>query len=254
MLWMGPVQKHDLTRVFTPPEGWTVYTVGSQVARGEAAARPSLGVVPEDFRVWARAHLGSDPLGELLRLAGGAERAVLASYSAGHGLAEFLLAEGAEDARLRAAVLADSYYGLDVHAGSYAFGEAAIRDGRPFWLTTSNSFQLPHTPNSGARSVAGLADALGLGPVAMPAGMPPEGVARGRGSVLWMDYGGSYTHQGHVPFAGRMLASLAREEAGSWASATPAGGTETRGSSQGAGALLVGGLLTALLLLRRTRR
>lgn len=231
ILWMGPVSTAQFGKV---PEGWTLLTIGDVVLPAGRTAKE--GTRPSDFRAFY-ASLGSDPLGELLRRAN-ASSAILVSFSAGHGLLEKLLEKQANDPRIEGVILGDSYYGLDVHPGSFAFAQRALVSGVPFWITTSNAKDGTLTVHSGSESVLPFANALGLPSKKVPS--PPfvaGAIGRGQGGVLWADYEGRITHQQHALRA----ADLARFLAGSGSSTPSTGSRKSSGDELGTLALLVAG-------------
>ncbi len=183
-MWMGPVMTANLAGVPLPP-GWSIFTVGDVVRPRDRP--PAEGIKPQDFRTWAAAKLGARPLLALLELAQ-VEAAILASFSAGHGLLELLLADAPGDRRILGVLAADSYYGLDVKPGYLAHAQFCIATGDPFWLTSSRSGEGPSS-HSATQSIEPFAAELELRPVRAPAEVPAPVRALGRGGVLWLDYG-----------------------------------------------------------------
>lgn len=192
IIWIGPVSTSNLNDVKLPV-GWKVFTVSKELVAPTKDA--TLGLNPQDFRSFAGT-LGQDKIGELLRRAG-AEQAILASFSAGHGLLEELLRGQPSDPRIVGVLSADSYYGLAVKPGYKAFADSA-KTGVPFILTTSNSKDGTITPHSGSESVLPFAQALEMSATPGPGDVPPPDAAMRQGSVLWLDYKGKFPHISHA--------------------------------------------------------
>ena len=195
VIWMGPVSTVNLKSVVLPPD-WSVLTVSCEMLGKPSCPTP---LTPTDFRSYA-ASLGSDPLGALMAKAGSPEHAVLASFSAGHGLLDPLLNANAGDPRIQGVYAADSYYGLDVKPGYKRQADAAIAagpNGPPFWLSTSSA-KGGVTIHSGSESMAVFAGAEALVDVDPPTGMPKPVTSKGLGSCLWLDYQALYAHQEHA--------------------------------------------------------
>lgn len=194
IIWMGPVSTANLATVHMPAD-WSIVTIALEVVAPDKTY--AQGLTPTDFRNYAST-LGADPLGALMAKAGTSPtEAILASFSAGHGLLDPLLSASAGDSRIQGVYAADSYYGLDVKAGYLKQGQASIASGVPFWLSTSSA-KGGVTIHSGSESAVVLANALGLGPVDPPTGMPKPVTARGKGGVLWLDYQGLFSHGDHA--------------------------------------------------------
>lgn len=197
IIWMGPVSTSNLSGVVLPPN-WQIVTISQEVVAPTQTG--GVALTPTMFRTYA-ATLGQDPLGTLMKRATNSpELAVLASFSAGAGLLESILGVNTGDARIRAVLSADSYYGLAVKPGYLAQAKASIASGVPFWLTTSNvGSSLSSGLHSGSESVVPFADALGLGVTpAFPTGMPKPVVTRDDSGVQWLDYQGLYSHVQHA--------------------------------------------------------
>lgn len=191
IIWMGPVSTANLASVKLPPD-WSVVTISAEVVQpGSSALTPTM------FRTYA-ATLGADPLGALMaRAKTSPDEAILASFSAGHGLLDPLLQANGGDPRIRGVYAADSVYGLDVKAGYLKQGKASVATGTPFWLSTSSA-KGGVTIHSGSESMIPLAQALGLQDMDPPAGMPTPVLCKGLGGCVWLDYQSLFSHGDHA--------------------------------------------------------
>ena len=183
IVWMGPVSTSNLAGV-PLPKGWGIWTIGDVVRPPDRD--PAEGIKPQDFRDWAAAKLGARPFDRLLEL-GQVDAVVLASFSAGHGLLELLLAAAHGDKRILGTLAADSYYGLELKPGYLAHGRDCVASGDPFWLTSSDAGRGPSS-SSASQSLAPFAAELELRSARAPREMPPPVRTLGRGGVLWLDY------------------------------------------------------------------
>jgi hypothetical protein len=194
IVWMGPVSTANLATVHLPAD-WSIVTISLEVVA--PTKTPAQGLTPTDFRTYA-ATLGPDPLGTLMAKAGTAPtQAILASFSAGHGLLDPLLSTNGGDPRIQGVYAADSYYGLGLKPGYVKQGQASLQSNVPFWLSTSSA-KGGVTIHSGSESAKVLADALGLAPEDPPSGMPKPVTCRGKGGVLWLDYQSLFSHGDHA--------------------------------------------------------
>lgn len=191
IIWMGPVSTSNLAGVKMPSD-WSIVTISAEVVQpGSNALTPTM------FRSFA-ATLGADPLGALMaRATTSPDQAILASFSAGHGLLDPLLTANGGDPRIRGVYAADSVYGLDVKPGYLKQGQASVASGTPFWLSTSSA-KGGVTIHSGSESMVPLAQALGLQDMDPPAGMPTPVLCKGAGGCVWLDYQSLFAHGDHA--------------------------------------------------------
>lgn len=202
VLWLGPVSTSNISSAV--PSSWDVrtYNKGADGGLGSSA-----------FRDWALG-LGSDPL---TALAPGAERVILAGFSAAHGATEVILEKvvARQDRRLRGLLACDSYYVANGNTtpkpGHLAWLREIIaaRDGRKAWFTTS-SYDGPGYLSArdsfemlASRLDMGLADARRIAPT-----MPEPYLTWKAGPVVWFDYEQKFTHTEHAT----KLASIALKD------------------------------------------
>lgn len=211
ILWMGPVSAANL-KLLKLPVGFSVVTIN----KGMPQRAPTPGGAPPEiasdaFRALGES-FGDDPLGGLLSQHGRAAEdfVLLASFSAGHGLLEYILNKhGAYDPRISGVLAADSYYVSQADANSLtpkpgftAWGLRSIQTGAPLWLTSSATAG-PNYPSC-SESILGLSTVLQLTAREPPKEMPRPGGCKGRagpegdGGVYWLDYGAKYPHVKHA--------------------------------------------------------
>lgn len=199
LLWLGPVSTEIIipnpkTEPDVPPvlpADWAVKTCNKGTNGGTGS---------DAFKNWAL-ELGPDPIS---RLAPKASRVVIAGFSAAHGAIEVILGRATTDPRIVGLLALDAYYSAwKVHTpkpGYLAWLQVAMARGLPAWLTTSTHHPPQHP--SASESIQPLAKALELQEVEVPSALRGEGLpvplARGRGSVVWLDYTAQLKHTDHA--------------------------------------------------------
>jgi len=194
VIWDGPIWAELISPAV--PKDWTIKTY----SRGAGG-----GIGSEAFKNWALS-LGSDPLS---KLAPGADRIILAGFSAGHGANNVILdhVAKARDQRLVGLLCADSYYSaLNVKTpkpGFLAWCEFAMEQGFPAWFTSSTSHRVQEL--SGRESILPLVEALDLVPRTPPKNLPVPDACRGREKIVWLDYGARFQHEDHAKVLARQV-------------------------------------------------